>query len=67
VDDLGHRLAGDRVPLIMSQLVVGDNRAVFVFAFGGSKIHAYGYNVYLDYSQALNSYDVCLLLLATKK
>jgi len=41
VDDLGHQHAGLRVPLVVSELQVGDLRAVLVPSAGLSQVHTY--------------------------
>lgn len=51
VDDLGYRLAGNRVTLVVGQLVVFDDRAIFVFPSCGSQIHTCTINLSSKASQ----------------
>ena len=39
VDDIGHRLFGDRMAAVVGQRVVLDDTAVFVFSLGRAQIH----------------------------
>jgi len=40
VNDFGHRFAGVGMPFIVGQLVILNNRAVFIFPTDGSQVHA---------------------------
>ena len=53
VNDFGYRFTAYRVALIVGQLVVLDDGAVFVFAFGDAQVHAYVLSVYIFACQAL--------------
>jgi hypothetical protein len=39
VDDLGDRFSGDGIPLVMGELVVGDDVSVLLCFFGGAQVH----------------------------
>ena len=39
VDDLGDGFSGDGIPLIMGELVVGDDGSVLIGSFGGAQVH----------------------------
>ena len=53
VNDFGHRFTSLRMALIVSQLVVLDDGAVFVFTFSPAQIHPYLLSVYLYICKAL--------------
>ena len=60
VNDFRYRFARYRVALIVGQLVVLDDGAVFVFAFGDAQIHAYVLSV-LYACQTLYDYSCAYL------